>query len=907
MYRSLLHQLLVRAPTAQPEFRHAFQERSRTQGDPGNDWNWHVNELHAFFTTAVEHVAETRPVNIFVDALDEASDETEDQNMSHRIVSDFHELNDLLCHKKLRSTICFSCRHFPVQNDNRGREICVERENQADISVYVCGELYRRLSMSTSKQKYLAELQDTIVRGARGVFQWAALGVTLAIRDNNNGYSLEEIRSRLEKVPKELGDVYKHILTRVIDKEDYPQTLRLMRWVCLAERPLSVTEICFAMSLPETEIPGPGSSLTEPETRPYDVMVKRIVSLSGGLVETKQHREDRIVQVIHQSVNDFLLRDGLRFFDTSSRDPVGQGHHQLSLICANYIRTTEMSRSNKLSAESITIEFPFIDYVIKSWFLHAGKAETRGVPQGYLLHYIQSCPGILQRWVKYYRILDYYSNSERRPEQSSNMLHIASSANLLSVVEGLLFTRLDLEQIDDAGNRAIHHACRWGHRKVVTTLLDAGAAFEVENKRRSTPLERAAANGHEEIVSLLLVKGADVNKQTGNTGNALYGAAAKGSRVVVQLLLDNKADVNAQGGEYGSALQAAASDGHQAVVQLLLDNKADADVNAQGGQYGNALQAAAYRGNQAVVQLLLDNKADVNAQGGEYGSALQAAAFDGHQAVVQLLLDNKADVNAHGGGFGNALQAAASDGHQAVVQLLLDNKADVNAQGGKYGNALQAALYKGHQAIVEMLQKKSASIINKDNQGRYPLHLTIRGGHRNLIDLVLSSTQMPDWNCQDLQGCSALHFAASGGSDQIVQAILESKVDVNFVDTYGWTALHWACRNGRPKIVLMLRGAGADADRKDINGWTPIDVATFCQNESLAYLFLGDAGEVGLKQNITRPGERQYYNCSSCYHVSYVLKAKYVYHQLMKLSRLYMVVVILVRTAVFSISALGVS
>ncbi|KAH7330053.1 hypothetical protein BKA65DRAFT_460559 [Rhexocercosporidium sp. MPI-PUGE-AT-0058] len=194
MYRSLLHQLLLSAPTAQAEFRHAFKERSKSQGDPGKDWNWHVNELRAFFMTAVEHVAKTQPVNIFVDALDEASDGTDDQNTSHQIVSDFHELNDLLHHKKLRSTICFSCRHFPVVTDNQGRDICVEEENQADISVYVCDELHRRLSVSESEQQYLAELQDAIVRGAQGVFQWAALAVALAIRYHNDGWSPREIR-----------------------------------------------------------------------------------------------------------------------------------------------------------------------------------------------------------------------------------------------------------------------------------------------------------------------------------------------------------------------------------------------------------------------------------------------------------------------------------------------------------------------------------------------------------------------------------------------------------------------------------------------------------------------------------------------------------------------------------------
>ncbi|TVY34369.1 Ankyrin repeat domain-containing protein, partial [Lachnellula subtilissima] len=363
------------------------------------------------------------------------------------------------------------------------------------------------------------------------------------------------------------------------------------------------------MSLPETEILGPGFSLAELELRPFDVMARRIVSLSGGLIETKQHGSDHIVQFTHQSVNDFLLRDGLRFLDKKSGDPIGQGHHQLSLICANYMRFAEMDRPKTLDADIIKTRLPFVDYVVRSWFLHAEQAETRGVPQDYLLRYAQYYPSTPEHWVQFYRILNPYFYSGQRPEESSTMLHIASSAGLLSVVKGLLSTHYVLEQMDSDGNRALHYASRWGHTEVVKVLLDAGAVVEAEDNSKHTALERAAANGHEEIVRLLLFKGADVNKQTGRTGDALCGAAAKGSRAIVQLLLENKADVNAQGGDYSNALQAAICGGHQATVQLLLDNKAD--VNTQGGHYyGNALQAAALRGHQATVQLLLNNKAD---------------------------------------------------------------------------------------------------------------------------------------------------------------------------------------------------------------------------------------------------------------------------------------------------------
>ncbi|KAH8592557.1 ankyrin repeat-containing domain protein [Bisporella sp. PMI_857] len=865
MFRSLLHQLLIKAPGAGAEIQRAFKERSRTQGNSGKDWNWHVNELREFFISAVASVAKVQPVNIFVDALDEADDSTDGQYTSYEIVVDFHKFSSFLDQNQLRSTICFSCRHFPAPRTNQKWEIIVEKENHADISTYVCDELDRSLSANAEKQ-YIAEWQETIVKEAHGVFQWAALVVGMLVKWHNHGKLVKEIRKLLAEVPKQLSEVYKHILT-VIDKEDNQQTLRLMRWVLLAERPLTVEEGRFAMYLPDKEILAPRSSV-ELELPTINMMVKQIVSLSGGLIECKEHKKSQIIQFIHQSVNDFLSREGLGLLDVTSREnSIGQGHHQLSLICANYMKITEMDNLSDLSINAIKAWLPFMDYAVRSWFLHAEKAETRGVPQDYLLPLIQHCPKVFQHWVMLNKMLDRSNYSARSPDHNSTMLHIASGANLLTVVKGLLSTSAYLEQMDGSGNRALHYASRWGHAKVVKVLLDAGAMVDAQNYSKCTALERAAANGHKEVVLLLLDNKAEVNAQGGEYGNALQAAAYEGHQAIVQLLLENKAEVNAQGGEYGNALQAAAYRDHQAIVRLLLDNKAK--IDAQSGRFGNALQAAAYGGHQEIVQLLLDNKAEVNAQGGEYGNAFQAAAYKGNQAILQLLLDNKAKIDAQSGRFGNALQAAAYGGHQEIVLLLLDNKAEVNAQGGVYGNALQAAAYRGDQAIVRLLLHKGASIIRQDNQGRSPIQLAMRGNHDTLINLILTKIGTPNWKYQDQQGCSALHFAASGGSDRTVQVILGSDADIDLPDTCGWTPLHWACRSGNRKTVQMLKDSGADSTRKDIKGWTPLDVAMFCGNGSLGDLLQEETNRAEPKQIVTKPGERQHYFCDSCYHDIY--------------------------------------
>jgi ankyrin repeat protein len=646
-----------------------------------------------------------------------------------------------------------------------------------------------------------------------------------------------------------LGSIYEHILKTIIDAEDREHSLQLMQWISLANRPLSLTELRFALALDDHSIHDFQNSVQDSKDFVEDDerMEQLITSLSGGLIEVRDHDESNVVQFIHQSVNDSLLKGGFEWLGLDSRaDVVGQGHHRLARSCVNYLKLGEIQEVKLLRSwpsQDARRNPPFSEYALRSWFLHAQIAEGKGVAQNDLIQRFEwPNAHYFDHWIDMFQAIDGRFPRLGFPNLLSTLLHIAAATNLQSIVQELVAVRPLVEQKDSQGNRALHFAARFGHDSVVSILLNAEANLQAQNLNGNTALERAASGGHTSTIELLLKNGADVNCCTGHEGNALCSAISAGSYLATRILLQKGAKINAQGGRYGNALQAAAALNQESepIIKLLLDK--GANINAQGGVYGNALQAAALLGSEPVVKLLLDKGANINAQGGRYGNALQAAAVLEHEPVVKLLLDKGANINAQGGVYGNALQAAALLGSEPVVKLLLDKGANINAQ---------------------------------DNQSRYPLHLALRGGHYKLIDLVLSNIGIPDWNYQDLQGCSALHCAASGGSNQTVQVILESNVNINLLDTYGWTALHWACRNGSSKVVDMLKGSGADSNRKDINGWTPLDVATFCQNDSLACLFQDNTGQAESKQLITTPGKHQFYDCSSCYHVSYVLITAY--------------------------------
>jgi hypothetical protein len=111
-------------------------------------------------------------------------------------------------------------------------------------------------------------------------------------------------------------------------------------------------------------------------------MEKRVRSLSGGLAEVKEHRSKRIVQLIHQSVNDYLIGSGLQNLSSSSRSNViGRGHFRLSRSCIKYKTMEEVLTWSSESDQDLKCEFPFLRYATTNWVSHAEIVEAERMSQ----------------------------------------------------------------------------------------------------------------------------------------------------------------------------------------------------------------------------------------------------------------------------------------------------------------------------------------------------------------------------------------------------------------------------------------------------------------------------------------------------------------------------------------------
>uniref|UniRef100_A0A7N1A5B5 CG-1 domain-containing protein n=1 Tax=Kalanchoe fedtschenkoi TaxID=63787 RepID=A0A7N1A5B5_KALFE len=98
-----------------------------------------------------------------------------------------------------------------------------------------------------------------------------------------------------------------------------------------------------------------------------------------------------------------------------------------------------------------------------------------------------------------------------------------------------------------------------------------------------------------------------------------------------------------------------------------------------------------------------------------------------------------------------------------------------------------------------------------------------------------------------------IHMIAGLGYEWALTPIISSGVSINFRDINGWTALHWAARFGREKMVACLIASGAlagavtDPNAQDPTGKTPASIAAINGHKGLA----GYLSEVSLTSHLS--------------------------------------------------------
>ncbi|KAL8369289.1 hypothetical protein RB599_010557 [Gaeumannomyces hyphopodioides] len=764
LYRSLFHQALSQVPDALPDLIDAFEKNRKEFGQPGEKWQWHPNELRRLFELSLPKVLKTRPVWLFIDALDECGEQN-----AIGLIEWFQSLLQSSPSLGLQLRVCFTCRHYPILALEDGAfEICLEHQNREDISTYV------RSQLSTFSKRTSPTIPALITARAQGVFMWARLVVKQALGLERDGEPLGVIEAAIRSIPEDLDALYRTLLQSMGSG-----SLKLIQWICFSTRPLTTDELQWAMAVDPN---GTHKSLDECQRSDdfitNDKIDRRIKTLSRGLAEIVPSSDAQVVQFIHQSVKDFFVETGLSFLD-SSTSAIGMAHHRLSKICIRYLAMEEIGQLTSYGRR----DFPFLHYATTLWVAHAKQSDAINVQKDLLECFCWPPEVLVKLWVRIYGTLEIYSHNH--PAQGTSLVHVASRYQMVGLLSAILQkadqigTDIGIDSKDGPGQTPLSLAAENGHEAVVKLLLATGKVdVDSKDKDGQPPLWWAALKGHEAVVKLLLATGkVDVDSKDKDGRTPLWWAALKGHEAVVKLLLaTGKVDADSKDKSGRTPLWLAAENGHEAVVKLLLaTGKVDADLKDGFGR--TPLWLAARKGDEAVVKLLLaTGKVDADSKDGFGQTPLWLAAENGHEAVVKLLLaTDKVDVDLRNGSRQTPLWLAALKGDEAVVKLLLaTGKVDVDSKGGYYGRTpLSWAAQNGHEAVVKLLL--ATGNVDVDSKGGYygqtPLSWAAENGHETVVKLLLATGKVDVDLKGGYYGRTPLWLAVENGHEAVVKLL----------------------------------------------------------------------------------------------------------------------------------------
>jgi ankyrin repeat protein len=370
----------------------------------------------------------------------------------------------------------------------------------------------------------------------------------------------------------------------------------------------------------------------------------------------------------------------------------------------------------------------------------------------------------------------------------------AAGAGDLARVRALLQAKPELVNQRDLGTTPLHEAARNGHLEVVKLLVASGAAVNVSDSSKCTPLKLALGYQRKEVAAWLRQNGGleSVPATTPSKTNLEPGpimapappvAPAPAAPVTPARPTPTR--------EIPSTAPVAPPWTPPPTQPQAPPEPRPVPITNNGAAFSPVtvpIHDAAEAGDIAQVKALL-------------------------KAWPELLeAENQKGLT--------PLHAASANGKTEVMEALLARRANVNARTRLGWTPLHFAAVKGDAPAVALLLSYGAAVSVKTRSDETPLHFAARAGSVEAARMLLERKAEPNVAEKTAQS-TPLHLAVVQGNPRLVELLVAAGADLNPVDEHGDTPLSLAKASGRPAIISLLEQRGArEAQLKAV---TPIE------------------------------------------------------------------------------------
>ncbi|KAI1202886.1 ankyrin repeat-containing domain protein [Nemania serpens] len=803
LYRSLLLQLLKARPSLQYILERITLEH-----------RWTIESLKSLFEEAVQGLGST-PLVCVIDALDEC-----DQRQIRDMVSFLSSLG--VVHNGVR--ICFASRHYPrIITMTTAVEIVLELQNghSEDIVRYIKSEL------KVENGPLADEIRTKLRKKSSGIFMWVSLVVDILNQEDSVGRQ-HVLLSRIEELPKDLHELFREILIR--NRENIRGLLLCLQWLLFAKQPLTVEQLYLALvsGLEPGNLPKCHSSNIS-----YNHKKSYILNNSKGLAETTRSKKPT-VQLIHESVRDFLLKEGgLREFRSEfSTNVNGESHDALKKGCIAYINMHELDGLK--GSFQIAQKFPFLNYANQGVLYHAEEAQIEQIGQQ---NFLAAFP--LSKWIHTHNIME--SRKVRRYTPKASLLYILAEAGMSALIRAHSWRKSCFEKERERYGLPILAACATDSTAAVETMLELEAerlpGLSWPKTRPLMPINYDSE--YTSSRSFRFFPRLDLWPQIVERGL---------EDVAIFFLVTRKPNVDARDRNHHAVLNLAVGKRFVVLTRLLLKMGANVECDTTGPDWGplhrTPLPSALYSGNTELIELLINHRGvNISAVDIHGKTALSRALSHGHTQVAELLINrgiNILAVDCHGQ---TALFEASRFGNTQVAELLIKRGADLSSVDYK-GNTVLHEAADNDKGIhtARLLIDRGANVMARNGEGATPLHRAACSLEECECVARLLLERGADLSARTIKGETPLHLVSRA---KCAEVLLHYGADVSATTIMGETPLHSAAyHQDGAELASLLLEHGADILATNARQETPLHIAINHNNDQVARI-LRDHWAVG--------------------------------------------------------------
>ncbi|XP_005102034.1 ankyrin repeat domain-containing protein 50 [Aplysia californica] len=406
---------------------------------------------------------------------------------------------------------------------------------------------------------------------------------------------------------------------------------------------------------------------------------------------------------------------------------------------------------------------------------------------------------------------------DRNAQEAAKILYAAVTAEAANCALWLLNDSVEANPDlfkDKKKRTALCVATVKNRAELLQNLLESGADPNQVDTRGVSPLIECARHGYSECLQLLLQHGARTEGRTKVLRHcALTEAASAGYLRDVQMLLDAGADINARTAENETALMLAAHKGRFDCVKELLARGANHLLESSRGH--TALFTATYGGNFEIVRYLLQFDNRLEKMDGDGNTVLAASICIANVKIMKLLLDNGANLR-NVTDLSCVLQSCALNGGESCLELMLQCSDDLQ---GTIKEVMLSSIIGDNLDCVKLLLRYGPHVHVRmyESKSKTLLHEAAQSGARKCLKYLLE--QKANVNARNKDGLTPLFYAVQSNEPENVKTLIAHGADIHFRDGKGLTlAMVASCVS----ILKVLLEAGIDIHAQDQSGKTAL-------------------------------------------------------------------------------------